>query len=99
MNLKETFVVCVLSYFAVVTPLAGLCHNHEIDGAYHDDCPACRFGVQALGDDPRDSATSLSAAHTHILYRIERCYDVFENSLKDQDFISTTYSRAPPREF
>ena len=94
MNAKLLFIVLFLIHFTAVTPLADLCHDHEIDGEYHDDCPACRWQVQALGDDPQANTVSLDVVNPfnppgrhHVIRPILQ---------KDQILLPGDPSRAPP---
>ena len=94
MNLKILFTILFLFYFIAATPLASLCHNHEIDGDYHDDCPACRWEVQSLGDDPQTNTEFIALARP---YQKPGHHCVTQRFLAiDQPILAADHSRAPP---
>ena len=94
MNSKILFIVRFLFHFIAVTPLASLSHDHEIDGEYHDNCPACRWEVQALGDDPQTNTVFIDLVNP--FYQSGRHYVIRLILLKDQSILTADHSRAPP---
>ena len=97
MNSKLLFIVLFLIHFIAVTPLADLGHDHEIDGEYHDDCPACRWQVQALGDDPQANTVSIDVVKP---FNPSDRHHVIQSILpKEQILLPGDPSRAPPFSF
>ena len=94
MNSKILFIVLFLFHFIAVTPFASLCHNHEIDGEYHDDCLACRWEVQSLGDDPHTNTKFIVSAHMD--QKVDQHCEISTILPKDQPLHNTDHSRAPP---
>lgn len=95
--MKTLFLVFLLFDLALVTPIASLCHNHEIDGEYHDGCSACRFDLQTLGDDPEEIAISMDAKHS--LTRSGGALEIQSICREDQSLLAIKLTRAPPSNF
>ncbi|MBU8920486.1 MAG: hypothetical protein KOO63_01380 [Bacteroidales bacterium] len=85
--------IMLLSYLSVALG-AELTHNHEDDGYFHDDCPACQWNIHHLSDSPEDAGViNFLADPLHVAQ-----YNVVEHSLTlpDKILITLCSSRAPP---
>ncbi|MBN2104023.1 hypothetical protein JW835_08300 [bacterium] len=41
----------VLGLYLAISLFVGFAHNHDMDGTYHDDCPACLWEIQFRNTD------------------------------------------------
>ena len=84
----------ILGFYFVVTLFSFLGHNHELDGHFHDNCPACQWEIQTFENDTI-SGDILSA----FSYALQYSGQHFINQniyFLNQYFHSTKLSRAPP---
>jgi hypothetical protein len=73
--------------------LVELCHDHEIDGAFHYDCPACRYENQSVANDPREIAGSTQSSFSLPGVGI---YIPIQPVIRGQIVPTSHQSRAPP---
>ncbi|MCK4539077.1 MAG: hypothetical protein KAV42_09815 [Candidatus Krumholzibacteria bacterium] len=85
--------IMLVSYLSVALG-AELTHNHEHDGYFHDDCPACQWNIQHQSDSPEDAGVINFIANPLQLTQ----YNIVESSstLPDKVLVNLCSSRAPP---
>lgn len=69
-------------------------HNHEIDGRFHDNCPACQWEAQAQDYDPVQRVIMETIHIQHIRFSgFRESNDIAEYAA---DMTANIQSRAPP---
>jgi hypothetical protein len=91
---KKILFVFLLTVYIFVGFVAGYCHDHEIDGSFHDNCPACQWEIQTYDNDRGvDSSLHIVVDLTYSIH-VFKIIPFFSTS---QDYYSVKTSRAPPR--
>ncbi len=87
---RTLFITLFLCYlFAGI--IAPLCHSHETDGHFHDNCPACQWELSHQNDVPKTSgALGVTPLQWTVLYTDT------PQTLSTQYFHNYGTIRAPP---
>lgn len=91
---QKYFYLGLIVLYSAIAVGVGFLHAHEMDGLFHDDCPACQWEIQFR--EP-DSVTAAIWQHIHQPCIMEfAILDSDPTVLDPQSLLGSVASRAPP---
>ena len=94
LSLRTLLLVLLLSNYATICSISCLSHNHEFDGSFHDNCPACQWDTQSQAENTSVNAV-LEGYHDPLVY-LGQVPLIQSHLFIKQTFLSSNFSRAPP---
>jgi hypothetical protein len=90
----HVLLLAFLAYFLVVSGGVDFFHNHEPDGDYHDNCPACQW--QKMSQDDFSGATKILIDQADPLRLLSYDHYYHSPTITSESFEFSCSSRAPP---